>query len=176
MSEIWKEIKGYEGYYCVSNHGRIKSLDRIDCNNHFRKGKMCRMILTKEGYYKVELSKNGISKRYFVHRIVGEHFIENPLSLECINHIDENKINNNADNLEWCDRKYNNNYGTRNKRIGEASSKKTAMIDKYTHKVIKVFNSAREAAKYINGDESSICKVRNGKRRSAYGYYWEVMK
>lgn len=176
MKEIWKDIIGYEGYYQISNYGNVRSLDRIDCKNRFRKGKDCKKILTEDGYYKAGLSKNGVEKRHFIHRLVALHFIENPNNLECVNHKDENKINNCVDNLEWCSREYNNNYGTRNKRIGEAESIKTAMIDKNTGCMLMVFNSAREAAKYIGGDESSICKVRNGRRKSAYGYRWEVVQ
>lgn len=174
--EVWKDIVGYEGSYQVSNLGNVKSLDRKDCINRFRKGKECKKIPTKDGYYKVGLSKNGNEKRFFVHRLVAMHFVNNPNNLECVNHKDENKTNNIADNLEWCTRAYNNNYGTRNKRIGEYSSVKTAMIDIATNDVLMIFNSAKEASKYVNGDESSICKVRNGRRKSAYGYRWEVVK
>lgn len=173
--EKWKDIKGYEGFYQVSDHGSVRSLDRIDCMNHFRKGRPCNFIKTDDGYYKVGLNKDSIEKRFFVHRLVALHFIENPKGYECVNHKDENKTNNIVDNLEWCSRTYNNNYGTRNKRIGVLSSVKTAMVDIKTGKTIKVFNSAREASRYVNGDESSICKVRNGKRKSAYGYRWEVI-
>lgn len=173
--EAWKNIIGYEGYYQISNLGNVRSLDRIDCNNHFREGKKCRKIPTEDGYYKVSLSKNGNEKRFFIHRLVAIHFIDNPQNLECVNHKDEIKTNNHVDNLEWCTRAYNNNYGTRNQRIREIESIRTAMVDISTGAVLMIFNSAREAAKYIGGDESSICKVRNGKRKSAYGYRWEVV-
>lgn len=173
--EIWKDIVGYEGFYQVSNLGNVRSLDRIDCKNHFREGKVCKKIFTEDGYYKVSLNKDSIEKRFFIHRLVAIHFIDNPNNLECVNHKDENKINNSVENLEWCTKECNNNYGTRNKRIGEFKSIRTAMIDKNTGCVLMIFKSAREAAKYINGDESSICKVRNGRRKSAYGYRWEVI-
>ena len=173
--EIWKDIVGYEGFYQVSNLGNVRSLDRIDCKNHFRSGKVCKKILTEDGCYKVSLNKDSIEKRFFIHRLVAIHFIDNPNNLECVNHKDENKINNSVKNLEWCTRAYNNNYGTRNKRIADCESIKTAMIDIKTGYVLMVFNSAKDAAEYVGGDQSSICKVRNGKRKSAYGYRWEVV-
>ena len=175
MVEVWKDIQGYEGFYQVSNFGNVRSLDRIDCNGRFRKSRNCKKILTTDGYYKVGLSKDGIEKRFFIHRLVAIHFIDNPQNLECINHKDENKTNNCLENLEWCSREYNNNYGTRNKRIGEFSNKKTTMIDINTNNVLMIFKSAKEASEYVNGDASSICKARNGKRKSAYGYRWGVI-
>lgn len=173
--EVWKDIIGYEGFYQVNNYGNVRSLDRIDCRGRFRKGRQCKKIPTEDGYYKVGLCKNGVEKRYLIHRLVAIHFIDNPQSLECVNHKDENKINNCVDNLEWCTREYNNNYGARNKRIAQTQSIRTAMIDIKTGEVLMVFDSAHIAAKYVNGDESNICKCRNGKQKTAYGYRWEVI-
>ena len=109
--EYWKPVVGYEGHYQVSNFGRVKSIKfgkEIILKQHIRRG-----------YYSVNLSKNGIAKRYSVHRLVAEAFLPNPDNLPQINHKDENKSNNNINNLEWCDSEYNNNYGTRNKRVSE---------------------------------------------------------
>lgn len=173
--EVWKDIPNYEGYYQVSNKGNIRSVDRMDCQNRFRKGKMCKKLENEDGYYKVSLSKNGIEKRFFIHRLVAMAFIENPNDFDCINHKDENKKNNCIENLEWCTRKYNNNYGKRNQKIVEKQSIKTAMVDIKTGKILKVFKSAKEASIYVNGDQSVICKARNGKRKTAYGFGWEVV-
>lgn len=173
--EIWKDINGYDGFYQVSNLGNVRALERIDCRGQRRPAHLCRFIKTDDGYYKVGLSKDGIEKRFFVHRLVAIHFIDNPCGYDCVNHIDENKKNNKSDNLEWCCRAYNNNYGTRNKRISQIQCIRTAMIDIKTREVLMVFDSAHIAAQYVNGDESSICKCRNGKRKTAYGYRWEVV-
>ena len=113
--EIWKEIKGYEGRYQISSLGRVKSL------NYNKTGK--EDILSPgniRGYLHVRLSKEGKSKPFQVHRLVALHFIPNPNNYPEVNHKDENKQNNTVDNLEWCDRKYNCNYGTRTQRSSES--------------------------------------------------------
>ncbi len=101
MQEIWKDISGYEGYYQVSNSGRIKSLERIDYTNHKIKEKILNYHIVG-GYSQICLCKNGISKEFKNHRLVLMTFIGNS-NLEC-NHKDGNKLNNNLDNLEWINR------------------------------------------------------------------------
>lgn len=115
MIEIWKDILGYEGLYQVSNLGNVRSL------NYRRSGKTKLLKQgTDNGYKRVELSKNGKKKKYWVHRLVAIAFISNPNNYKEVNHKDEDKSNNNVNNLEWCTREYNNNYGTRNKRTSES--------------------------------------------------------
>lgn len=109
MIEIWKDVVGYEGLYEVSNLGHIKSL-------WFNKEKLLTPINSK-GYYKVHLYKNGKLKDYSIHQIVAKAFIPNPNNYPGINHKDEVKTNNHADNLEWCNDAYNAVYGTRRERI-----------------------------------------------------------
>ena len=106
-TEIWKDIKGYEGYYQVSNLGRVQSLNRTvkvktkaGEFERFFTGKVLISSLRK-GYPRIILSKNSIHKHKSIHRLVAEHFIENPNNLEQVNHIDCNKENNNVNNLEW---------------------------------------------------------------------------
>lgn len=99
------------GLYQVSNLGRVKSLS----NSKTRKEKILTPIYHAR-YYQITLSKNNIRIQYRVHRLVAEAFIPNPDNLPLINHKDENPLNNKVENLEWCDAKYNNNYGTGNKR------------------------------------------------------------
>lgn len=112
MIEIWKDIPGYEGKYQVSNTGEIRSLK-------FGKIKILKQYTDKCGYNVLTLSENGKRKNHFVHRLVAMTFIPNPNNLPQVNHKDENKANNCVDNLEWCSRKYNMNYGTRNERASE---------------------------------------------------------
>ena len=123
--EIWKEIKGFEGYYEVSDLGRVRSVDRVIYDTvrkceRLLKGKILTIRDNGHGYKGVMLcKKNKIYNRY-VHRLVAEAFIPNPDDYDYVNHRDENKWNNSKDNLEWCDGTYNNNYGTRTKRWYEA--------------------------------------------------------
>ena len=111
MMEEWKEIPGYEGLYEVSNKGNVRNV---------RRNKLLRLSKTNNRYIRVSLCKNGIKTGLTVHRLVAEAFIENPYNLPEVNHIDEDKTNNSVDNLEWCDHKYNMNYGTINRRRGES--------------------------------------------------------
>lgn len=126
MNEEWRDIKGYEGLYQVSNYGRVRSVARIVTwkNNQLKSYKSRIMkVRQKNGYYTVSLYKDFNSRDIRVHRLVGEAFIPNPENLPFINHIDENKLNNRVENLEWCTRQYNNNYGSRNHKISVARSK-----------------------------------------------------
>ena len=132
MTEIWKDIQGYEGYYHVSNLGEVRSLDRIDSAGARRKGKRVNLFCDKDGYLLANLSKNGIAKQHRVHRLVANEFIKNPLGFSEINHKDENKKNNCADNLEWCNTQYNINYGERNVKVSKALSGENAPMCKLT--------------------------------------------
>ena len=126
MEEIWKDVVGYEGYYQVSNKGNVRSVDRFVSSKlgSYRKinGKTIKPR-NKENidgnYLTVNLKRNGIGKTKFVHRLVAVVFIPNPNNFQQVNHKDENKLNNEVPNLEWCDAKYNSNYGERNKKILE---------------------------------------------------------
>lgn len=122
--EIWRPVVGYEGLYEVSNTGLIRSLDRFVGNRNRIKGKILSIRIEKNGYCSVALSKYGKIKRYKIHRLVAQAFIPNPEGLPEVNHLDEDKTNNSVDNLEWCDRKYNMNFGSRlNKSLLTKSEK-----------------------------------------------------
>ena len=123
MTEEWRPIEGYEGLYEVSSYGRVRSLDRYDSRNHFRRGRILKLSYDTVGYLIVGLHSNGKAKTYLVHRLVAQAFIPNPDNLPEVNHIDEDKMNNRVDNLEMCNREYNSNFGTRNDRIRATSIK-----------------------------------------------------
>lgn len=137
MEEIWKDVKGFEGRYQVSNLGRVRSLDFVQIGrNQFgysyeviRKGRILKPKISVWGYYRVNLSVNRKISYRSIHRLVAMAFIPNPNNLPEVNHKDENKLNNvvcfNPDgsidtertNLEWCTGLYNLRYGTRNERM-----------------------------------------------------------
>lgn len=173
--EIWKDIKGYEGLYQVSNFGRVKSVKRKCKSIHGHRTvpeKIYSISLDSYGYPIVSLHKDGKKKTRTVHRIVAEAFIENPLNLPQINHKDENKTNNCADNLEWCDNKYNLNYGTRNDRIKKTQQKPVLQLD-MDGNFIKEWGGANEIARETGMAQSAITRCCNGKRNYAYGYKWK---
>ena len=108
-NEEWRDIEGYKGKYQVSNYGRIKSFQK-NKNGHILS------IKNKTGWYlSVNLCKNKHCKTFRIHRLVAEHFIENPKNLLEVNHKDMNKQNNYYKNLEWIDRKGNHAHAIKNK-------------------------------------------------------------
>ena len=119
MKEIWKPINGYEGIYEVSNLGNVRSVDRVVkqmhnggvvCNHKYR-GKVLKGGKDQNGYRHLILcNKDRKRKTALVHRLVAEAFIPNPDSLPQVNHLDENKLNNRVDNLEWTTHKENTQY------------------------------------------------------------------
>ena len=123
--EIWRPIVGYEGLYEVSSYGRVRSLDRYVKGKSYRlhKGKVLSPGKNSRGYLSIVLSYNGKHKVITVHRLVAEAFLPNPDNLPEINHKDEDKTNNRVDNLEFCDHKYNVNYGTRKDRARDTAIK-----------------------------------------------------
>ena len=163
MEEIWKDKKGYEGHYQVSNWGRVKSIK-------FGKEKILKLIKDKDGYLQVTLCKNNIKKVYKVHRLVAEAFIDNTDNLPQVNHKDENKLNNNVDNLEWCDRLYNVRYGTGIERRSKKRSKPVLQYD-LEGNFIKEWVSINECVRngYNQGNVAACCR---GKRKYHKDCIW----
>ena len=179
-TESWKNIKGYEGLYQVSNMGRVKSLERTATRKNGIKQTIRERILKpstdKDGYLLVSLyNGRGKVKTFKVHRLVCEAFYENPKKKPCVNHIDENKTNNVATNLEWCTYEENNNHGTRNARSAEAQSKS---VGQYTRdgKLIKVWQSTHEVERLLGFNQGHISDVARGKQKTAYGYVWKYVE
>ena len=161
MDEIWKDKKDYEGHYQVSNWGRVKSIK-------FGKERILKQSKDKKtGYLHVVLCKENILKSYLVHRLVAEVFIDNPNNYKEVNHKDENKTNNVVSNLEWCDRKYNINYGTINERL----SKPVLQYD-LEGNFIKEWKSTMECGR--NGyDQSHVADCCRGERKTHRGFIWK---
>lgn len=160
--EVWKNVVGYEGYYDVSNLGRVKRLE----TEH--------MLTPQEmrGYYKVGLCVYSELKYFYIHRLVAEAFIPNPDNLPCINHKDESRNNNCADNLEWCTHKYNMTYGTIQQRISDTQNKPIIQKTK-DGKEVGSFKSALQVEKELGINYSNIRQCVRGNRKSAGGFLWE---
>lgn len=181
MCEIWKDVVGYEGFYEVSNYGRIKSLSKKAKNkNGYRitKEKIMKNVLKNNGYSAITLYKNKKSKTYLIHRLVAQAFINNPHDYPCINHKDENKLNNRIDNLEWCTPKYNNNYGLHNEKMKKTKQKKYGKaVKQLTNdgEIIEIFCCIREANRKTNIGRKEIKKVCEKQYKKAGGYRWEYV-
>lgn len=178
--EIWKDIKGYEGLYQVSNMGNVKSLERTVRNSRGYRIVAERILKPQsnsKGYLYVNLYKDGKMKRCRVNRLVAQAFLPNPHNLPVINHKDENKQNNYVENLEWCSHSYNNSYNGRAKKIGEKNtnnpkiSKPVFSVNKVSGLIVE-FPSLIEAERQTGISNSSICKCLKGKRNSAGGCVW----
>ena len=180
--ENWKDIKGYEGFYQVSNLGRVRSLERdIYCSNgavHHLKEKILAPFLDKDGYQTVSLYLNGKDKTIFVHRLVAEAFIPNPENKSQINHKNEVKNNNVVENLEWCTASYNINYGTRTER--SVQNRRSYKLGNHPRaKVVfcvelnKKFDCITSAQEELGIDQSAIVKVCKGRQKTAGGFHWK---
>lgn len=166
--ENWKPIKGYEGLYEVSNTGQIRSLDR---NNGKRKGKMLKRTIGSNGYLRITLCKNSIPVTKEVHRFVAETFLPNPDNLPCVNHKDENKMNNNVNNLEWCTREYNSSYGTKTEReLITKGIKPFVCIETGT-----TYTNQHQCARELGIDQSSISKVLKCEYTHTSGYHFKYL-
>lgn len=164
--EKWKDIEGYPNYQ-ISSEGRVKSLS----NNKTRKEKILKSIKINSGYLCINLCKEGKIKHYLIHRLVASAFINNPDNLLEINHIDEDKTNNRVENLEWCSRDYNTNFGTRNEKIAERRTKRILQFT-LDGEFIRKWDSAKDVEGelgFYDGYISSCCKR---KYKTAYGYRW----
>lgn len=181
MKEIWKDVVQFEGYYQVSNLGNVKRLrtEVQSCLKHHNGTKIVKeRNLTKKiqnKYYSVHLCKNGKSKTIRVHRLVAQAFIPNPNNLPQINHKDENKLNNSADNLEWCTCKYNQNYGTRKYKREHSKVKPIQKIDIKTKEVLDTYFSLSYAAKENNLSFKAISRAATGKVKTSGGYIWKYI-
>ena len=163
-TEEWRPIVGYEGYYEVSCTGEVISLDREIMRSNGRKqkinGKMMEGYINQDGYLRMTLSAGGNVKQVFAHRLVAETFIPNPEDHSEINHIDEDKLNNSVENLEWCDHAHNMDH----------SMSKTWKMRDPEGQVVMIRNLTKFSKD--NGlDYSSMCKVGRGVLHSYLGWH-----
>ena len=187
MEEIWKEIPGWEGFYEASNLGNVRSLPRIIMRPNGRpltvKGRVLKQATNRNGYKAVVLCRHGIMKTIKVHRLIAAAFIQNPLEHSIVNHKNEVKSDNRADNLEWCTYTYNMKYGTAPSRRSRSLS--TAMKNNPNHsrpvimmdlngKITQEFPSLMEAQRQTGIPNQNIWSCcAGGRQRTAGGYKWK---
>ena len=159
QNEIWKDAPGFPGYQ-VSDAGRVRSFYRVLAPDSVK------------GYYRVRLYRNGRVYRIYIHRLVAMAFVPNPDGLPQINHKNEIKTDNRAENLEWCTAKYNNAYGTGRERAAKSRSK---AVGQYTTGGILVatYDKIKDAREKYG---SHIFLVLAGKRKTAGGFVWKYVQ
>ena len=197
MKEIWKNIEGYEGYQ-VSNLGRVRSLDRIDSNNHPLNGVILKPYISNSGYLLVGLYKQQKRDRKLLHRLVAEAFIPNPENKPEIDHIntiktdntvflnEDGSINYEKTNLRWTTRKENiNNPITKTKMRINARKPSKGKYGKKHHRskpiiqydkegnFIKEWDCANDVERVLGISNKHIGSVCLGKRKSCGGYIWK---
>lgn len=160
MEEIWKDIKGYEGLYQVSNLGRVKRV---------RTDRLLKGYKLTGGYLGVNLYKNSVGSTNKIHRLVAQAFIPNPENKPQVNHIDEDKTNNVVSNLEWMTATENNNHGTRNERISKMQSIPIIATNLKTGESQEFYGSC-ECARQLGLNQSSITDVLKGRLKQTGGY------
>ena len=166
-SEIWVDIDGYDGLYSISNLGRVMS-------HHRSKHRLLRPRINNKGYVLVNLCKNGGMKTFKIHVLVAKHFLANPHGLTEINHKDEDKTNNRFDNLEWCTRSYNVNYGTRISRQRKALIKGVIQFSR-SGDMIATYDSITQARQSTGLSVSHIAACCKKKVPTAGGFVWRYL-
>ncbi len=172
--EIWLPIINYNGLYEISSFERVRGLDRrvVRKNKGFLKikGRILRPAISSSGYLSVSLSKNSRGLTHNIHRLMAEHFIDNPNNYKCVNHLDGNKLNNNIPNLEWCTYSQNSihahNSGLMdNKAKGSKSylSKLNEDDVKNIKKMIRKGLSNKKIKTFYDIDVSTISSIKIGR-------------
>lgn len=181
-NEQWKDIKGYENYYQISNYGRVKSLNRLVKNkNGYRNTgeKILKPLKPIDNihYPSVNLCKNGKIKNCMVHRLVAEAFIYNddPINKKFVNHKDENKLNNMVDNLEWCTALYNNIYNNKHNRAAKNTYYNKRWKAIYCEELQKEFRSIRSASIETGDSEHTIKRMCDGLNTTSLKYHWRYL-
>jgi hypothetical protein len=183
MLEEWKPINGYEGFYEVSNLGKIRSVDRVVIGRRY-KGREMALQENRNKYLTVTLLKEGKAKSSTVHRLVCEAFYNNKENKRCVNHIDGDKHNNDVFNLEWSTHSENAKHAFRTglRTISENNKKAASLgsIRKFSIPIVRSGNnepnkrypSTSVASKVEGINKSDITQVCKGKRKTAGGYSW----
>lgn len=182
MEEIWKAIEGYEGLYEVSNMGRVRSLGQWKKNSkngkYWLNGRVLKPGLGGNGYYFVCLYKDGSHRNHNIHRLVALAFVHNndPINKPTVNHKNEVKTDNRAENLEWLSMKANLAYGTgRSRSIAAQKTKPIIQYDKAGNEVAR-YSGVNEAERQTGFSNTNISACCRGKYKQAYGFVWKYVE
>lgn len=169
MKEIWKDIKGYEGLYQVSNLGNVKRIRFINIHSNYPKEKMKSKKLRKDGYYEIALYKNGKGKSIQIHRLVAKAFIKEIDGKEYVNHINGIKTDNRVENLEWVTASENKIHSI------NVLGKETKAVEQYTldGKFVAKYMSIKQAGDKNNIRPSNISNVLAKRRKKTGGFIWK---
>ena len=176
LKKLWKEIKGYEGKYIISNYGEIISLPRYKKNNskmqYVEPKQICQTINKHNGYVYVQLWNDAKYKNIRLHKLVAENFLIKSEGKTQINHIDGNKQNNKADNLEWCTASENIIHAYRTGLFSNKNKIKINQFDK-EYNFIKQYSSLSEASSITGISIGNISQCVNKKRKTTNGFIFE---
>ena len=182
--EEWRPVVGYEGLYEVSDWGNVRSVDRYVNSKAGSKamlhGKMLKQYTDKDGYQRIGLHKDVISKTVGVHRLVAEAFIPNPNNLPVIDHINGNRQDNRVENLRWFTVKLNNSTQQAKEKKSLAAFKRTDNKVKIRQSSIdgehiKDYNSSMDIQRELGFERAAIIRCCRGKQHTSYGYKWDYM-
>lgn len=160
---MWKAIAGYENVYEINTLGEVRRIDS---------GNILKGYVNPDGYRRVGLTVNGHTKVFLMHRLIAIAFIPNPNNYPCVNHKDENKSNNSLYNLEWCDYRYDLNYGTRNNRASKSKKRPILQYSK-TGEFIREWKSVTDLKNETGMDITHVSSCCRGKRKTANGFRWK---
>lgn len=176
MQEIWKDIKGYEGKYMISDFGNVKALSQtiVYSNGHEyqKKGHTKKTTVNAQGYKVVSLWSHNVGKVFLVHRLVAETFIENPQNKRQVNHLDGDKTNNHISNLEWATVSENIDHAYEHKLTTRARPVRCVETG-------IVYRSVCNASEKMFGSrkkQASISACAHGQIKSHLGYHWEFVQ
>lgn len=169
LNEKWQEINIQGELYEVSDQGRART------RYHGRSGyldeyRYINLLDNGKGYLRFNIRRQNRQTTVYIHRLVAEAFIPNPSGYTEINHIDEDKTNNRADNLEWCDHIYNCRYGSRSERVGAKHMRSVRCID-----IDQIYPSLKEAAETFGVRVTALSNCLKGRSQTCAGHRWEYV-
>lgn len=176
MREVFEDLKGYEDSYQISDSGRIFTKRRL-VGNQIYYGRELVPQVTRDGYLKITLCKEGICKKFYLHRLVAIQFINNNYNLPQVNHKDGNKLNNSVSNLEWCTKEYNQNHAVRTKLMQRGQERPSAKLTE--NQVLEIYKlkgilRAQDIADQYGVSKNTInCILRGSKWKYLYEQYFK---